>query len=129
MTHLGVLGSANLIDSWCDDRIDGGADWEREIEQAIDHARVAVLLVTAHFLTSRFILDKEIPPILQRRARAGLKVIPIIAKPCAWNNIDWLAKMNVRPKNASPVWRDRGRHADQELNRIINEIAASIKPG
>jgi hypothetical protein len=129
MTHLGVLGSAGAAKAWVDDQIGAGEDWRRQILEAIDGAKVAVLLVSASFLNSPFILDVEIPRIRKRRHEGGLQVVPIIASDCAWQNIDWLAEMNVKPKNGSPVWREGGIHADKELTEIVHQIATLLAAG
>jgi hypothetical protein len=52
LSHLGVLQSAGLISVWSDDEISAGADWQQAIGQAITQARVAILLITANYLTS-----------------------------------------------------------------------------
>jgi hypothetical protein len=127
LIHLGVLRGAGLIDFWSDDRIVAGADWEREIYEAIGRARVAILLITANFLNSAFILEKEIPELLKRRESEDLTVFPVIARACAWRSVDWLTKMNVKPKNGRPIWSARGRRVDEDLTAIADEVAAIIK--
>ena len=69
LSHLRVLEHAGLsIDLWSDDRIGAGEDWEREITEAMERASVAILLISHNFLTSDFILKKEVRPLLERRA-------------------------------------------------------------
>ncbi|MCP4614359.1 MAG: toll/interleukin-1 receptor domain-containing protein, partial [Planctomycetes bacterium] len=128
LTHLGVLQSEGLIELWSDEKIVPGADWEAEINQAIARAKVAILFISADFLNSDFILSKEVPALLQRREREGLVVFPVIAKPCAWQTVDWLAKMNVRPWNGEPVWGDASSHVDKDLAAIASEIAGIMQP-
>ncbi len=123
LSHLGVLQHTGLIDLWNDDRIGAGKDWEPEISRAMARAKVAILLVSANFLTSDFILGKEVPNLLKRRQTEGLTIFPVIAKACAWKKVAWLAKMNVRPKNGSPVWGDSGSHVDEDLAVIAEEVA------
>ncbi len=49
-----------------DDReVEPGDSWYQEIVDAIDKAKVAVLLVSPHFLASKFIVDYELPRILE----------------------------------------------------------------
>jgi DNA-binding NarL/FixJ family response regulator len=122
LTHLGVL-KPGLIDLWSDDALGAGDDWEHEITEAIRQAKVAMLLITANFLNSNFILREEVPRLLTRRKKDGLVVFPIIAKHCAWRRIEWLKVMQVRPRYGEPVWRQEGAHADQELARIAEEVA------
>lgn len=123
LSQLKVLKHAGLVDVWSDDRIGAGSSWETDINQAMKQAKVAVLLISANFLTSDFILNTEVPRLLERRQREGVVVFPVIAKACAWQQVPWLAAMNVRPKNGTPVWRDGGKYADEELAKIADEIA------
>jgi hypothetical protein len=68
------------LDLWDDTRIPPGADWQAEINRALDEARIAILLVSPAFLASPFVASKELPPILERRARGmGFFWIPIRA--------------------------------------------------
>ena len=92
LSQLGVLQNAGLIDLWSDDRISAGDDWKDKIEQAMAGARVAVLLITSNFLTSNFILNKEVPRLLQRREHEGLTVFPVLARACPWQEVDWLVR-------------------------------------
>jgi hypothetical protein len=127
VSQLGVLENAGAIELWIDDRIEGGADWEVEIKQAIAKAKVAILLISANFLTSDFILGKEVPAFLERREREGMIVFPVIAKPCSWKAFDWLARMNVRPKNGRPIWSGTSGKIDEDLAKIAQEVAEIAK--
>ncbi|MCA1619212.1 MAG: response regulator [Acidobacteria bacterium] len=122
LAHLGVL-KPGLINLWSDDALGAGDDWEHQITEAIGQAKVAMLLITANFLNSDFILREEVPRLLTRREKDGLVVFPVIAKYCAWSRIKWLKGMQVRPKYGEPVWRQQGAYVDQELARIAEEVA------
>jgi len=121
LMHLSVL--KKKFDLWSDDRIGVGANWEQEIDRAMASATVGVLLITVNFLVSNFIEVKEVPVLLQRSRAEGLTIVPILAKDCPWQQIDWLAAMDLRPKGNQPVWRARGVHVDKELAKITNEVA------
>jgi hypothetical protein len=98
VSHLGVL---NQIEVWEDRRIGAGRDWESEINTTLESAGAAILLISRNFLTSNFILTNEVPALLQRRIREGLPVIPIIVSACAWEQVDWLAPIQCRPKDGT----------------------------
>jgi hypothetical protein len=125
--QLKVLEMAGVIKLWVDDRIEGGADWTQEIEEAIASASAAILLISANFLTSKFILGEEVPAFLKRRQNEGLTVFPVIAKPCAWDAFDWLQKMNVRPKNGRPIWSGTPSQIEADLATIVKEVADMVK--
>ena len=126
LAHLGAIKHEMLIEIWSDDQIGVGQDWEEEINSKLSRADIAILLITANFLSSDFIINEEVPIILHRKINDGVMVFPIIAQHCAWKSVSWLRKMQLRPKNGAPVWRDSGIHADKELAKIVDEIAAGF---
>lgn len=126
MAHLGVL-KRELIEPWSDDRLGAGAKWEEEINHAIARARVAVLLITANFLNSDFILETEVPKILERQRNEGLVVMPVIARPCAWKTVTWLKDLAVRPKTGNPIWGEQGGHVEEDLAGLAEELAGLIR--
>jgi len=128
VTHLDVLQRQGLLDLWDDRRISAGAEWYPEIRQAIDRARVAVLLVSADFLTSDFILGEEVPRLLQRRDEEGLRVFPVIVRPCAWQRVKWLARMQARPRDGRPLSAGDEHQVDADLAAIAEEIASIVSP-
>jgi hypothetical protein len=122
MTHLQVLALEERFAVWDDRQIAGGDDWYPAIEQAIEQASLAVLLVSVNFLTSKFIRGEEIPRLLQRRAGAGLRVYPIIVGPCPWQRVDWLSRIQVRPKGGKPLAAGNDYQIDETLAAIAMEI-------
>jgi hypothetical protein len=85
LVHLKPLERAGCIDLWVDTRLRAGDNWKGEIERALANASVAVLIVTADFLASNFIVDNELPPLLKNAAESGVRIIPVIAKPCRFS--------------------------------------------
>jgi tetratricopeptide (TPR) repeat protein len=127
VTHLGVLQREGLLDVWDDRRIETGTDWYPEIEAAMAAADVAILLISANFLTSPFILGEEVPRLLERRSKEGLRVFPIIVSPCAWKQVGWLARMQIRPTDGKPLAGGRKYKVDADLAAIAEEIAALVR--
>lgn len=126
--HLSVLRHTG-IELWVDDHIEAGADWEQALFEQIESTTVAVLLITEHFLNSEFILASELPA-LARRAEAGeLRLFPVIATACAWKRVPWLARMNLRPGNGSPVWGGDGAETRRHLAALADEVAAVVERG
>ncbi len=97
MVQLGVPESEGYCKTWDDRQIQPGDDWLREIQTALNQVSVAIMLISASFLTSPFIKSNEVPVILQRRERDGLWVIPLLIGPCDWEAVGWLSKMQMLP--------------------------------
>jgi hypothetical protein len=124
--HLGVLAAEGMLEIWDDRRIGPGEDWGQAIEAAMDHARVAVLLISADFLTSKFILSTEVPRFLARR-RAGLRVIPVIVRPCPWQAVDWLRPIQCWPRDGRPLSEARKAKMDMDLTALALEIGDFLR--
>ncbi|MCI0617755.1 toll/interleukin-1 receptor domain-containing protein [bacterium] len=126
VTQLSVLQFQSILDLWDDHRIEAGQDWYEEVQKAMAAARVAILLVSANFLTSKFILSEEVPRLLQRRDQEGLRIFPVILKPCAWKQVNWLVRMLVRPKDGQPLSGGSEHQIDADLAAIAEEVAKII---
>src|SRR5215470_2717165 len=126
-TQLGVLQQQSLLALWHDRRIGAGADWYQEICQAMEAADVAVLLISAHFLTSSFIQREEVARLLTRRQQSGLPIVPVLLTPCAWQEVPWLARMQLRPRGARPLSAGNEHQIETELTAVAKEIAALIR--
>lgn len=130
-TQLSVLENQGLLSIWDDRRIVGGDDWYPEIERAIESAQVAILLISADFLSSKFIQGKEVPPLLERRKKDGLRVIPLILRPCPWQVVEWLSKIQGRPIDNKPLSGFDEHYRDHHLSELaleINSLLSAISP-
>ena len=67
--------------SYFDDTdISAGDEWERKIKDSLDNASVAILLISANFLQSKYIKTNELPIIEDRYRRGKLNIIPILVE-------------------------------------------------
>jgi formylglycine-generating enzyme required for sulfatase activity len=127
LTHLGIAAEEGLLAVWDDRRIAAGDEWREEIRRAIDAARVAILLVSADFLTSRFVRDEEVPRCLERRSEDELRVFPVIVRDCDWRIVPWLAPLQIRPRGARPLAGFQGNDRDRELTAIAREVREILR--
>ena len=67
------------FDVWSDDRIRPGQRWLEEIENALDRAAIAILIVSRDFLGSEFIMKNEIPQILRNADQKGVLIMNLVA--------------------------------------------------
>jgi hypothetical protein len=126
--HLRLLQFEGVLEIWTDRQIGPGQDWYQKIEDAMYRASAAVLLVSANSLTSKFILREEVATLLQRRNREGLPIYPVIVRPCAWQQVAWLARMQCRPTDGRPLSCGTDHQINSDLADIAGEVAGILKP-
>ena len=131
LTHLKPLEKNGFIDLWVDTRLRAGDRWEKEIEKALNKATVAILVVSADFLASDFIVNNELPPILRNAEEKGTKIIPLIVKPCRFtrdNNLKHFQSVN-DPKDALILLSEGEREkyydlVSSEIEEVFNKVNA-----
>lgn len=125
--HLIPFERRNLIDVWVDTEIQPGELWFDEIQSALSFAKVAVLLVSANFLASEFIFEKELPPLLASAVNGGTKILPIIVSPCAFGESELSVFQSINYPTMPLSGLDE--HQQEEMlvkatKRIVNAIEA-----
>jgi small GTP-binding protein len=102
-TMLAGLHRRGIVDAWQDRRIEAGDEWNTSIQDAMNDCDLALLLVSADYLASRFIQEEEQPKLLQRRQDMQLRVIPIIVCPCPWQSEPVLKDLQALPRDNKAV--------------------------
>jgi hypothetical protein len=85
-THLAHYIRKDAINVWDDTKILPGTRRREKIEEALQAAKVAVLLVSADFLASDAIVKDELLPLLDAAERGGATVLPVILRACAFSD-------------------------------------------
>ena len=127
--HLKVLEPQETIFVWDDSKIKTGQDWYPEIEKNMNSADIAIFLISRHSLTSKFILRKEIPILLKRRENDGMIFFPILVGPCIWKRIEWLAKIQIWPRNGIPISKGNPIQRDERCVELVEELVELLKNG
>lgn len=102
-THLGSVTRKTRFRAWHDRAIDYGEKWQPAIDAAMARAKLAILVVSAHFLNSDFIRDHELPVLLAARDEGRLKILCLLVDACAWKSHDWLAELQMLPRDGKSV--------------------------
>lgn len=90
--HLKPLEREGIIKRWDDTLIKPGEDWLNEIRQVLTSTKVAILLVSADFLASDFIVNNELPPLLDSAKTQGTVILPVIVSPCRFSETKFLSQ-------------------------------------
>jgi len=125
LVHLKPLEKKGLIDAWSDERIKAGSLWKTEIEAALSKAKVAILLISPSFLASDFIVENELPPILAKAKENGVRVLPVILRPCRYSRDDSLGPFQAINSPSTPLASLADWERDKHYDRIAHEIESS----
>lgn len=79
---------------WEDKEIDLGADWQAEIDAALEKSRVALLLVSASFAASKYIMENEVAKFFKAKKEDGCLAIPVLVRNYNFNEFEELSKLN-----------------------------------
>ncbi|MBO6577001.1 MAG: toll/interleukin-1 receptor domain-containing protein [Rhodothermales bacterium] len=107
---------------WSDEDIAVGQEWDVEIGEALADCRMAVLLVSGYWLSSEYILKREVPLIRELRGDGGL-VYPVRGGSADWARLPWLAALQWFPREG-PVLLELKGHA---RDRVLAEMAADVR--
>lgn len=91
------------LDFWDNSKILPGQNWQEEIQQAISQTKVIILLLSADFLASDFILSKELPPLLQAAEKDGAVILSLIVRPCLFEVVEALNQYQTMNPHNKPV--------------------------
>jgi len=121
--HIAPLERSGIIIQWDDTKIAPGRKWREEIMNAIRSAKVAVLLISAHFMASEFIAENELPPLLEASEREGTVILPVIISPCIMGRLSEFQAVN----SLSEPLVDLGR-GDRERVwvKLVEAITAAL---
>jgi hypothetical protein len=125
--HLKDLERRGLIELWDDTKIRTGAQWRKEISEALSAARIAILLVSADFIASDFIAEDELPPLLAAAEKEGVTILPLILSPSRFQQIESLARFqSVNPPSKPLIGLPRVEQ-EQYLVKLGDDILRAVK--
>jgi TIR domain len=113
------------LKTFVDTRIRTGADWRREIEEALSRTKVAVLLVSSDFLASDFIAKNELPPILDAARQGGAVIHWVLVRDCNYQTTE-IVKYQAAHDPSKPLARLRRPAQEKTLTSIAKGILESF---
>ena len=103
---------------WYDKDLVASEKFLPRILEEIDKADIAILLVSQPFLNSGFIEKHELPRIKERADKKELSVVPVLVKPCSWEEDDFLSARQMLPGKPTPLINYTGNEAEWEQVRF-----------
>ena len=126
--HLKPLEREGVVSMWDDSKIKAGQLWRDEIRVAIDSASVAILLISANFLASDFIMDNELPPLLEAAEDDGATILPVIVSPSRYRqtpSIERFQSVNAPDSPLSGMSVNEQEEVLVKLSETVDEALAT----
>ena len=129
--QLAVFEAEGFLSTCEDTQLEVGVAWYDELDKAMLTAKLGLLLISSPFLSSPFIRREEIPRLFSQHEEAGMKVYPLLVRPCPWEQVQWLKRLQLRPQDSKhrvkPVSAFTGAAREQVLVNVANEIAELLR--
>lgn len=127
--HLMPLQREELISVWADTDITPGSEWEKEIDQQLDTARIILLLISPDFMASDYCYSQEMKQALNKHKKGEACVIPIILRSVSWQGTP-IGKLQALPANTKPIkeWSSKDKaflEVTKGIRQAIEKISAS----
>lgn len=122
--HLKVFQRQGKILPWDDHEVLPGEQWDNRIKANLESADIVLMLLSADFLATDYIWDVEIPMAIQLQKQKKTIIVPIILRPCSWEESP-LGKYNGLPRkglNVTTSFKNRDEawlEVVQGLSRIL----------
>jgi hypothetical protein len=103
-----------MMEVFSADRVIGGYEWRPQLAEAIARSRVALLLVSPAFLASDFIMNQELPALIEH----GVRLVPVLVRPCLWQGVPALEGLQWAhdPGRDGPV--ASSAHPEEQIVRV-----------
>lgn len=120
--HFQPLERSKKIRLWSSSRdIHPGEETVYVIKKNLNAADIIFLLISSNFLASPHIWNVELKEALRRYHNGEVTIIPIILRPCAWQEIPYINKLQCFP-NKEYGTISKAPDRDEAWVDIINQI-------
>lgn len=117
--HLAPLTHQKKIVGWCDRQIQPGTDWQSAISEQLESSDLILLLLSRDYLASDYCFGVEVERALARHKRGDAQVVPVLLRPCLWDE-SVFSELQIIPRNNVSLasWRSE----DEAFQEVANEI-------
>jgi pimeloyl-ACP methyl ester carboxylesterase len=109
------------LDLWDDSRLQAGQQWDVEIHHALAEAGVGVALVSASFLGSEYVVDKQLPAMIKAADEEGLRLLWVYISAAGWEETP-LKRFQATHDTKKPLNALPGREQDEILKSVAQQI-------
>lgn len=125
--HLKPFEKSGQIDLWADTNIKAGEKWKEKINEALENSVIAILLISADFLASDFIIDNELPPLLKAAEEKGKIILSLIVKPCRFSSNETLSIFQAINDPKNPLSKLNENDREEMYVKVAERIDNLVK--
>ena len=116
---------------WFDEGLVIGEKWDEEIHNHIVQSHIAILLISESFVSSDYIVNKELVWIKEQVEKNDMKIVPLLIGNITEKSkriIDWIYQRQIHPSETQPLCNYLNDKAqwDHMITSILNIIDAKI---
>lgn len=126
-THLKPLGKYYGIDEWDDRRLRTGDKWEMKITEALDNSVIAIILFSANYMASDFIVNNELQPLLENAEKKGTKIMTVIISSCATFKESGLSEYQAVNGPDNTLLDMTPGKVEKTLSKLVEDIKSCMK--
>ncbi len=120
-----------LIIKKYDRLIKPGQEWEGVIDADLNNSDIILLFISSYFMESKYCYNTEMKVALERHEKGEAVVIPIILRPCIWQDAQ-IGKLQALPDEGKPVtkWGNRdeaGVNVAEGIMSVVREMSDGVK--
>lgn len=116
---------------WFDEGLVIGEKWDEEIHNHIIQAHISILLISESFVSSDYIVNKELVWIREQVEQNDMKIVPLLIGNITEKSkriIDWIYQRQIHPSETQPLCNYLNDKAqwDHMITSILNIIDSKI---
>ena len=122
--HFAQLRNTGRVETWNDRKIVAGDNWNDEIKKQLKEADIVLLMLSADFFNSKYIMQQELKIVKDRLDNnESFEVIPIYTRSCFWKSFEIMKKQGIpRDAEGKPRWIASSTDRDTLYTEVIEEV-------
>lgn len=128
LAHLSPLKRLERIEPWSDQQLRAGDEWNENVLNRLREADIILLLLSADFLASKYIWEKELKVAIEKHQQKEALLIPILLRDCQWKipPFDILQTIPHDSGKSTSIRSWQNQNFDEAWTNVVKEIQKSI---
>lgn len=122
--HLSNLKRRQVITAWHDNEISAGTERVTAIEEHLNSADIILLLISADFMASEELWERDVKRAMARHDQKEARVIPVLLRNCDWQGAPF-SHLQPLPRDGRAIktWSDE----DTAFTEVVQDIRKAIE--